>query len=66
MSRIRDAGGFTIVLVEQKLDIALDFAREAIILDRGRIVYAGTTAELKRDETAQARHLGAGADHISV
>jgi branched-chain amino acid transport system ATP-binding protein len=66
LSQIRDAGGFTMVLVEQKLDIALDFAREAIILDRGRIVYAGTAEDLKRDEAAQARHLGAGADHMPV
>jgi branched-chain amino acid transport system ATP-binding protein len=66
LSRIRDAGGLAIVLVEQKLDIALDFARHAIILDRGRIVYSGTAEELKRDEAAQARHLGAGADHVTV
>ena len=66
LSRIRDAGGLTIVLVEQKLDLALDFAREAIVLDRGRIVYRGTTEELKRDEGAQARHLGAGADHVAA
>jgi branched-chain amino acid transport system ATP-binding protein len=64
LSKIRDAGGFTMVLVEQKLDIALDFAREALILDRGRIVYSGTAEQLKRDEATQARHLGAGADHV--
>jgi branched-chain amino acid transport system ATP-binding protein len=66
LSRIRDAGGLTIVLVEQKLDIALEFAHQAIVLDRGRIVYAGTADDLKRDEAAQARHLGAGADHVAV
>jgi branched-chain amino acid transport system ATP-binding protein len=66
LSRIRDAGGFSIVLVEQKLDLALDFAHDAIILDRGRIVYSGTAEALKRDEAAQARHLGAGADHVAA
>jgi branched-chain amino acid transport system ATP-binding protein len=66
LCRIRDEGRLTIVLVEQKVDLALDFARAAVILDRGRIVYRGTADELKRDEAAQARHLGAGADHVSA
>jgi branched-chain amino acid transport system ATP-binding protein len=63
LCRIRDGGRLTIVLVEQKVDLALDFARDAVILDRGRIVYRGTAEALKRDEATLARHLGAEAGH---
>ena len=64
LSKIRDEGKLTIVLVEQKVDLALAFARDAIILDRGRIVYRGTAEDLNRDEAALARHLGAAAEHV--
>jgi ABC-type branched-subunit amino acid transport system ATPase component len=43
------------------VDLALAFAREAIVLDRGRIVYQGSCDRLQADEAAQARHLGVGA-----
>ena len=61
-SKIRDEGGMTIILVEQKVDLALDFARDAIILDRGQIVYRETCAALKGDEQAQHTYLGVGAE----
>ena len=62
LSRIRDESGLTIVLVEQKIDLALDFARDAIVLDRGKIVWRGTCDALKKDENAQHVYLGVGAD----
>jgi branched-chain amino acid transport system ATP-binding protein len=58
--RIRNEAALTIVLVEQKVDLALSFARDAIVLDRGRVVYRGASAELARDETAKARLLSVG------
>ncbi len=61
-SKIRDEGGMTIILVEQKVDLAMDFARDAIILDRGQIVYRDTCAALKADEQAQHTYLGVGAE----
>ncbi len=60
LAQIRDRSGLTIILVEQKIDLALAFAREAVILDRGRIVYRGASAALHADEAAQARLLGVG------
>ncbi len=60
LSKIRDESGLTIVLVEQKVDLALDFARDAIVLDRGKIVWRGTCAALRRDEAAQHAYLGVG------
>ena len=40
----------------------MDFARDAIILDRGQIVYRNTCAALKADEEAQHNFLGVGAE----
>jgi branched-chain amino acid transport system ATP-binding protein len=51
------------LLVEQKADVALSMTRDAIVLDRGRIVWSGPSDELKRDEAAQARYLGVAGDH---
>jgi branched-chain amino acid transport system ATP-binding protein len=61
LSRIRDEAALTVVLVEQKADFALSFARDAIVLDRGRIVFRGASIGLAQDETAKARLLGVGA-----
>jgi branched-chain amino acid transport system ATP-binding protein len=61
-SKIRDEATMTIVLVEQKVDLALEFARDAIILDRGQVVYRGTSEELKADEDAQHTYLSVGTE----
>jgi branched-chain amino acid transport system ATP-binding protein len=61
LARIRDQAGLTIVLVEQRVDLALAFARDAIVLDRGRVVYRGFAQELQADEAAKARLLGVAA-----
>jgi branched-chain amino acid transport system ATP-binding protein len=53
-------GQLTIVLVEQKIDLALSFAETAIVLERGRIAFSGASCELLRDEAAQQRWLGVG------
>lgn len=42
--------GLSILLVEQKLDIALDIAARAYVLGRGEIVFTGSPAELKAAE----------------
>ena len=58
LARIRDEGQLSMILVEQKVDLALAFARDVAVLDRGKIVYTGTSAALRADEAAQARLLG--------
>jgi branched-chain amino acid transport system ATP-binding protein len=58
LAKIRDEGQLSMVLVEQKVDLALAFAHEVAILDRGRIVYRDTSAALRADEHAQGRYLG--------
>ena len=58
--KIRDESGLSMILVEQKADLALDFAREVAVLDRGKIVHRGPSGELRADQAAQARLLGVG------
>lgn len=41
------AGSISVVLVEQRIDIALDLASRYIILDRGRVVHTGRTCDLR-------------------
>jgi branched-chain amino acid transport system ATP-binding protein len=46
LARVRREEQLALLLVEQHARLALDFAEEAIVLDRGRIVFAGPSAEL--------------------
>jgi branched-chain amino acid transport system ATP-binding protein len=48
----------TILIVEQQAEIALEFAPQSIILDRGRIVYSGPSHPLLKDERLRASYLG--------
>ena len=50
----------TIVLVEQRIQSALDFADAVIILERGRIAWSGRAAALAGDPGAIERLLGVG------
>jgi len=57
LAKIRDDTGVTMIMVEQKAELALAFTQDAIVLDRGRIVYRGTSAAIKSDEEMQHRLL---------
>jgi branched-chain amino acid transport system ATP-binding protein len=46
------------ILVEQHADIALALTQNAIVLERGRVVYSGTSAELLADHAALDRLVG--------
>jgi len=63
LERVHAQTGLTMILVEQKAEIALSMTQNAIVLDRGQIVYRGASADLKGDEAAQARLLGVAAKH---
>ena len=52
--------GVTILLVEQNVRVALDVADRHHVLDRGRVVYEGSTTDLDADESVLDRHLGVG------
>jgi branched-chain amino acid transport system ATP-binding protein len=49
LSALRDAGGMAIVLVEQNSRVALDFSERTVVLDKGRIVYDGSSERLRAD-----------------
>lgn len=44
------AAGNSIIIVEQRARLALKLAGSALVLDRGRIVYAGKSQQLLRDD----------------
>ena len=50
--------GQSIVLVEQNLQLALDVADQAVILNTGRCVFAGPAADLLNNEELIAQNLG--------
>jgi branched-chain amino acid transport system ATP-binding protein len=58
LAKVQNESGVTMILVEQKAELALSLTEQAMILDRGRIVWRGKSAALRADEAAQAQHLG--------
>jgi branched-chain amino acid transport system ATP-binding protein len=58
LATLRDAEGLSIVLVEQNTRVALAFARRAVVMDRGRIVYDGESAALAADRARLAALMG--------
>ncbi|MBM3572858.1 MAG: ABC transporter ATP-binding protein [Alphaproteobacteria bacterium] len=58
MERLRESGNFAIVLVDQHTHLALAFAQRALVLDRGRVVFDGLSAELASDRERLARLIG--------
>lgn len=53
-------GNMTIVLVEQQIERALGFAKHALILERGLIVWEGSPKELRSKRSIVEKHLGVG------
>jgi branched-chain amino acid transport system ATP-binding protein len=56
--KIRDESGLSMILVEQKAELALSFARDCVVIDRGKIVHRGPSKELQGDYERQAQLLG--------
>lgn len=61
IERMANAGDMAVILVEQRALQVLPMTRRALVLERGRVVYSGSSEELLRDEKARDRWLGAGA-----
>jgi branched-chain amino acid transport system ATP-binding protein len=49
--------GISVLLVEQKLTIALEVADRCLVMGHGQIVFAGTPAELRADATVRREWL---------
>ena len=58
LARIRHDAGVSILLVEQNAALALQFAEDAYVLETGRIVMAGSSAEIGQDEGIRRSYLG--------
>jgi len=56
VKRLTQDSGLTTVLVEQNTRLALDIAPRAVVMDRGRIVYDGSSETLRNDP-ARLDHL---------
>jgi branched-chain amino acid transport system ATP-binding protein len=54
MKRLIRAGSLTVVLVEQSAKLALEVTQDVLVLNRGRIVHHGPSAELLADPTRLA------------
>jgi len=52
------AAGQSIVLVEQNLKLALDLADDVVMLNTGRVVFAGGVDEVRDNEALLTQHLG--------
>ena len=51
------ARGVAILLVEQKLTIALNISRRVYVMGHGRVVFEGTPADLKRNDSVRKEWL---------
>jgi branched-chain amino acid transport system ATP-binding protein len=57
---INRSQGITILLVEQNANLALEVSSQAYVLETGRVVMQGPSAELRDDPQLRATYLGGG------
>ncbi len=62
-TRLAASNEMTILLVEQRLESALDFADSVMILERGQIVWQGTSEALRSDHGLVEHYIGVGSFH---
>jgi branched-chain amino acid transport system ATP-binding protein len=60
ISLLATSGDMTIVLVEQQIERALNFADRVMVVERGRSVWEGPSQQLKSDRALVDRLLGVG------
>ena len=58
VKRLTQAGGLSMILVEQNTRLALDIAPRAVVMDRGRIVFDGASAALRDDPVRLEQLIG--------
>jgi branched-chain amino acid transport system ATP-binding protein len=56
--RLNEEEGLSVLLVEQNAVVALESAARAYVLEVGRVVVAGTSDELRRNESVRRSYLG--------
>ena len=63
LDRLKHEDDLALVLVEQHARIALEFAVDALVLDRGVVVYSGPSRPLRDDPEHLARLMGVSRAH---
>jgi branched-chain amino acid transport system ATP-binding protein len=58
LRRMIEEGGTATVLVEQHTDIALSLSRDAVVIERGRIVHRAESAAFAQDTETLERYVG--------
>jgi branched-chain amino acid transport system ATP-binding protein len=58
---VAGAGATPLLLVEQRIDIALDLSVRCVVMDRGRVMHQGASADLIGDEQKLTALMGLGA-----
>ncbi len=58
LGKLRDEGALTIVLVEQNSRVALAFSPRTVVMDRGRVVYDGSSKALRDDPESLTKLIG--------
>jgi branched-chain amino acid transport system ATP-binding protein len=56
--RLNEETGLAVLVVEQNAALALDVASRAYVPEAGRVAVAGTSDELRRDESVRRSYLG--------
>ena len=60
IARLRAADAMTMVLVEQRTDLALELAERAVVMERGRVVFDDASARLRADPDLLHALVGVG------
>jgi branched-chain amino acid transport system ATP-binding protein len=58
VKRLTQAGGLSMILVEQNTRLALEMAPRAVVMDRGRVVFDGASATLRKDPAKLEQLIG--------
>ncbi|MHB8641757.1 MAG: ABC transporter ATP-binding protein [Gaiellaceae bacterium] len=56
--RLNEDEGLAVLVVEQNANVALESSQRAYVLEAGRVVLAGTSAELRADDDVRRSYLG--------
>jgi branched-chain amino acid transport system ATP-binding protein len=59
LARLNREEGLSLLVAEQNINIALDYAQYAFVLENGRVVDEGSAVELAAREDIQNYYLGA-------